>query len=54
LISRQAIQIDLGVETLTGGDGILLDGQTLEVVRGGGRCDRAGRTLGGLRERRSQ
>jgi hypothetical protein len=27
--SREAIQIDLGGETLPGGDGILLDGQIL-------------------------
>jgi hypothetical protein len=27
--SREAIHIDLGGETLTGGDGILLDGQIL-------------------------
>ncbi len=33
--SREVTQIDLGGETLTGGDGILLDGQTLYVVRGG-------------------
>lgn len=32
--SREAIHIDLGGETLTG-DGILLDGQALYVVRGG-------------------
>jgi sugar lactone lactonase YvrE len=32
--SREVTQIDLGGETLTGGDGILLDGQTLYVVRG--------------------
>jgi hypothetical protein len=33
--SREIIQIALGSETLTGGDGLLLDGQTLYVVRGG-------------------
>ncbi|MCA1718422.1 MAG: superoxide dismutase [Actinobacteria bacterium] len=33
--SREVKQIDLGGEALTGGDGILLDGQTLYVVRGG-------------------
>ena len=33
--SKEVIQIDFGDETLTGGDGILLDGQTLYVVRGG-------------------
>jgi sugar lactone lactonase YvrE len=32
--SREIRQVDLGGETLTGGDGILLDGQTLYVVRG--------------------
>jgi hypothetical protein len=46
--------MDLGGETITGGDGILLDGQILEVVHGGARCDRTGRALGGLRERRSR
>jgi sugar lactone lactonase YvrE len=33
--SREITQIDLGGEALTGGDGILLYGQTLYVVRGG-------------------
>lgn len=33
--SREVIRIDLGSETLMGGEGILLDGQTLYVVRGG-------------------
>lgn len=32
--SREVTQIDLGGEALTGGDGILLDGQTLYVVLG--------------------
>ncbi len=32
--TREVTQIDLGGETLTGGDGLLLDGQTLYVVRG--------------------
>ena len=32
--SREVTHIDLGGEALTGGDGILLDGQTLYVVRG--------------------
>ena len=32
--SREVTQVDLGGEVLTGGDGILLDGQTLYVVRG--------------------
>jgi hypothetical protein len=32
--SREVTQIDLGGEALTGGDGILLDDQTLYVMRG--------------------
>ena len=32
--SREVTQIDLGGEALTGGDSILLDGQTLYVMRG--------------------
>ncbi len=32
--TREVTQVDLGGEALTGGDGILLDGQTLYVVRG--------------------
>ena len=32
--SREVTQVDLGGETLMGGDGILLDDQTLYVVRG--------------------
>jgi hypothetical protein len=32
--SREVTQIDLGGEALTGGDGILLDSQTLYVVLG--------------------
>jgi hypothetical protein len=52
--SKEVIHIDLGGETLPGGHGILLDGQILEVVHRGARCDRTGRALGGLRERRSR
>ncbi|MDQ3942209.1 MAG: superoxide dismutase [Actinomycetota bacterium] len=31
--SKEVVEIDLGTETLTNGDGLLLDGQTLYVVR---------------------